>query len=83
VLQAYFVTALRSDSRSQVSIIALLNGEIRIVQASMLGSILSNILLVLGFCFIAGGWQGGEQRFNETAALTMASLLAVARYEET
>lgn len=29
-----------------VSIIALINGEIRIVQASMLGSILSNILLV-------------------------------------
>jgi hypothetical protein len=30
----------------QVSIVALKQGEIRIVQASMLGSILSNILLV-------------------------------------
>lgn len=31
----------------QVSIVALKNGEIRIVQSSMLGSILSNILLVI------------------------------------
>jgi Ca2+/H+ antiporter len=30
----------------QVSIVALREGEIRIVQSSMLGSILSNILLV-------------------------------------
>jgi Ca2+:H+ antiporter len=45
----------------------------------MLGSILSNILLVLGCCFIAGGWHGGEQNFNATAANTMSSLLAVAR----
>ncbi|KMP05177.1 vacuolar calcium ion transporter /H(+) exchanger [Coccidioides immitis RMSCC 2394] len=37
-----------------VSIIALQKNEIRIVQASMLGSILSNILLVLGCCFFIG-----------------------------
>jgi Ca2+:H+ antiporter len=81
---------------SQVSIVALTNGEIRIVQAGMLGSILSNILLVcdlyqfsptsanayrqvLGCCFIAGGYHGGEQEFNATVANTMASLLAVSR----
>ncbi|KAF2400933.1 calcium/proton exchanger family protein [Trichodelitschia bisporula] len=61
-----------------VSIVALLNGEIRIVQASMLGSILSNILLVLGCCFIAGGWRGGEQRFNSVVANAMASLMSIA-----
>ena len=61
-----------------VSIVALIQGEIRIVQSSMLGSILSNILLVLGCCFIAGGWNGGEQSFNETVASTMSSLMAVA-----
>jgi Ca2+:H+ antiporter len=61
-----------------VSIVALVNGEIRIVQSSMLGSILSNILLVLGCCFIAGGWRGGEQSFNTTVASTMSSLMAVA-----
>lgn len=62
----------------QVSIVALRQGEIRIVQASMLGSILSNILLVLGCCFIAGGYNRLEQTFNSTVASTMSSLMAVA-----
>ncbi|KAK2732657.1 hypothetical protein FQN57_002587 [Myotisia sp. PD_48] len=61
-----------------VSIVALLKGEIRIVQASMLGSILSNILLVLGCCFLFGGLRHHEQRFNSTVASTMSSLMAVA-----
>ncbi|KXT06996.1 hypothetical protein AC578_7262 [Pseudocercospora eumusae] len=61
-----------------VSIVALTKGEIRIVQASMLGSILSNLLLVLGCCFIASGLRRGESRFNETVASTMSSLMAVA-----
>lgn len=43
----------------------------------MLGSILSNILLVLGCCFIAGGIKFKEQKFNTTVASTMSSLLAV------
>jgi calcium/proton exchanger cax len=52
----------------------------------MLGSILSNILLVLGCCFLAGGIhntrtgtaRGIEQDFNSTVASTMSSLMAVA-----
>jgi Ca2+:H+ antiporter len=52
----------------------------------MLGSILSNILLVLGCCFLAGGISntrtgtavGIEQDFNSTAASTMSSLMVVA-----
>ena len=43
----------------------------------MLGSILSNILLVLGCCFLAGGLGHHEQTFNETVASTMSSLMAV------
>ncbi|KAK2805755.1 hypothetical protein FQN51_009258 [Onygenales sp. PD_10] len=61
-----------------VSIVALVNGEIRVVQASMLGSILSNILLVLGCCFLVGGLRHHEQTFNSTVASTMSSLMAVA-----
>ncbi|KAH7135583.1 vacuolar calcium ion transporter /H(+) exchanger [Dendryphion nanum] len=61
-----------------VSIVALRDGEIRIVQSSMLGSILSNILLVLGCCFLAGGIHRREQEFNSTVASTMSSLMAVA-----
>ncbi|TKA71585.1 hypothetical protein B0A55_08320 [Friedmanniomyces simplex] len=61
-----------------VSVVALTKGEIRIVQASMLGSILSNILLVLGCCFIASGIRRSESSFNKTVASTMSSLMAVA-----
>jgi Ca2+:H+ antiporter len=43
----------------------------------MLGSLLSNILLVLGCCFLAGGIRYSEQTFNSTAASTMSSLMTV------
>ncbi|KAJ5678768.1 hypothetical protein N7462_007012 [Penicillium macrosclerotiorum] len=61
-----------------VDIIALKDKQIRVVQASMLGSILSNILLVLGCCFFVGGLRFREQSFNSTVASTMSSLMAVA-----
>ncbi|CAO0791382.1 unnamed protein product [Mucor circinelloides] len=60
-----------------LGIIALKEGLIRVVQASVLGSILSNLLLVLGFCFFLGGVNRTEQKFNVTAAQTSCSLLAV------
>jgi len=44
----------------------------------MLGSILSNILLVLGCCFIASGVRRDQSEFNPTVASTMSSLMAVA-----
>jgi Ca2+:H+ antiporter len=43
----------------------------------MLGSILSNILLVLGCCFLFGGLRFPQQTFNSTVASTMSSLMAV------
>ena len=61
-----------------VSIVALRDNEIRIVQSSMLGSMLSNILLVLGCVFLVGGYGRLEQSFNMTAASTMSSLMTVA-----
>ncbi|RCK66254.1 Vacuolar calcium ion transporter [Candida viswanathii] len=61
-----------------VSIIALKENQVRIVQASMLGSILSNLLLVLGCCFVAGGLTRVQQTFNQTVAQTMSSLMALA-----
>lgn len=43
----------------------------------MLGSILSNLLLVLGMCFWGGGYYYKEQHFNKTVAQTSASLLFI------
>ncbi|KAI8957685.1 Calcium/proton exchanger [Daldinia sp. FL1419] len=61
-----------------VAIIALTKGQIKVVQTSLVGSILSNLLLVLGFCFFCGGINRREQYFNTTVAQTAASLLALA-----
>jgi Ca2+:H+ antiporter len=60
-----------------VAIQALLADEIRVVQASMLGSIFSNLLLVLGSCFFFGGLFHKEQSFNSTAATANMGLLAL------
>lgn len=60
-----------------VAMQALAANEIRVVQASMLGSIFSNLLLVLGSCFFFGGLYHKEQSFNTTAATANIGLLAL------
>ncbi|KAK3688512.1 Sodium/calcium exchanger protein-domain-containing protein [Podospora appendiculata] len=61
-----------------IAIIALVKDEVVIVQTSLIGSILSNLLLVMGMCFFFGGLRRQEQFFNTTVAQTAASLLALA-----
>ena len=61
-----------------VSIIALFQNQFLIVQTSLIGSILSNLLLVLGMAFFLGGWNRLEQAFNTTVAQTASSLLFLA-----
>uniref|UniRef100_A0A2P2LPM2 Vacuolar cation/proton exchanger n=1 Tax=Rhizophora mucronata TaxID=61149 RepID=A0A2P2LPM2_RHIMU len=62
-----------------ISIYALKSGMTRVVQQSLLGSILSNMLLVLGFSFFAGGIAHNRvQKFHKAAALVNAGLLLMA-----
>ncbi|RMZ76809.1 hypothetical protein DV738_g4685, partial [Chaetothyriales sp. CBS 135597] len=61
-----------------VSIIALVQDQTLIVQTSLIGSILSNLLLVMGMSFFFGGINRVEQNFNMTVAQTAASLLFLA-----
>lgn len=49
-----------------------------IVKASITGSIIGNVLLVLGASMIAGGMKHPVQTFNRTSAMTSATLLALA-----
>ena len=41
------------------------NNLIPVIRAAILGSILANLLLCLGFCFFAGGLRRDEQVFDE------------------
>lgn len=61
-----------------VGVIALQQGKVLIVQTSLIGSMLSNLLLVMGMCFFFGGLKRTEQFFNLTVAQTASSLLALA-----
>jgi Ca2+:H+ antiporter len=61
-----------------VCIFALKAGLVTVVQASLVGSILSNALLVLGLAFVAGGWRHGVLRFGGQAPRMIASLLMLA-----
>lgn len=60
-----------------VAIQALMKDEIRVVQASMIGSIFSNLLLVLGCCFLFGGFVYKEQKFCGLNAMAGMGLLAL------
>ncbi|KAL2619343.1 hypothetical protein AAZV13_08G300400 [Glycine max] len=63
-----------------ISIYALKSGMTRVVQLSLLGSILSNMLLVLGCAFLCGGIVNHEkeQVFNKAAASVNSGLLLMA-----
>ena len=60
-----------------MSIVALVHGEVIIVKTLLMGSILPNLLLVLGMSFFFGGLRRTEQFFNQTAATTAGSLLVL------
>ena len=56
---------------------ALVKNQIGIVQASLLGSILVNLLLVLGTSFLVGGLRYREQVYNSKATQISACLLSL------
>jgi len=60
-----------------IAAIALHKGLHSIVKASITGSIIGNILLVLGLSVLAGGMKYSEQRFNRTAAGLSSTLMAL------
>lgn len=61
-----------------MSMVALSKGDIRVVQASMIGAVLSNLLLGLGCCIMAAGGFAGDSTFNAEAAGAMSSLMTLA-----
>ncbi|RDB25596.1 Vacuolar calcium ion transporter [Hypsizygus marmoreus] len=60
-----------------IAISALRKCELHVVQSSLIGSMLSKLLLVLGLCFFAGGTQFSEQTFDPTATQVDSSLLSI------
>ena len=54
---------------------------INVLQAAILGSIMTNLLLCLGFCFLVGGIANkGEQKFHPIISETGSGILLVAGF---
>ncbi|CAL1708266.1 unnamed protein product [Somion occarium] len=60
------------------AIVAVRNCELCVVQSSLVGAMLSNLLLILGLCFFAGGTRFSEQGFSPGIAQINSSLLVLA-----
>ncbi|KAG7090678.1 hypothetical protein E1B28_009776 [Marasmius oreades] len=58
--------------------IALKRCELELVQSSLLGGLLSNLLLVLGMAFLVGGYRFHQQEFQPMVAQLNSSLMTVA-----
>ena len=61
-----------------IAFIALRAGETEIVKASLTGSIIGNILMVLGLAMLLGGWKRKELVFNRLAAESGSSMMVLA-----
>ena len=61
-----------------VCIFALRAGLLEVVEAAVIGSILGNVLLVLGLAFLVGGLRNGTQRFDSERARTIAAMMILA-----
>jgi Ca2+:H+ antiporter len=61
-----------------IAFAALRAGLHDVVKASIVGSIIGNVLLVLGAAMLAGGLRRPEQHFNAVAARSQATMLMLA-----
>ena len=61
-----------------ITIIAIRAGQLELVKASLIGSMIGNVLLVLGLSILLGGLKNGMQRFSRENAGLDATMLILA-----
>ena len=77
-LGAFLNSALGNAAELIIAFMALAKGKTAIVKASITGSIIGNILFVLGLSMFMGGLKRKEQKFSATVAESGAAMLFVA-----
>jgi Ca2+:H+ antiporter len=60
-----------------IALFALKAGLVAVVQAALIGSILANLLLVLGLAFLVGGLRHGTQQLNSERARSIIVLMVL------
>ena len=71
-------TALGNLPELFVILFALKAGLYGVVKATIVGSILANVLLVLGLAFLVGGFKHGRQRFAADDSRTLGLMFTLA-----
>jgi len=61
-----------------VAFFALKNGLVELVKASITGSIILNVLFLIGVAMVAGGLRYKEQKFNKESAGLASTMLIIA-----
>lgn len=61
-----------------IAILALRKGQIGLVQHSIIGSIVGNLLLLIGLSIFIGGLKFKEQKFNQSSVSVSATMLIIA-----
>ncbi|GAB2968337.1 calcium/proton exchanger [Nocardioides montaniterrae] len=61
-----------------ICLFALKSGMVDVVRAALIGSILSNLLLVMGLAFLVGGIKHGSQRIDSGRARSISVMMIVA-----
>src|SRR5581483_7185234 len=61
-----------------ITVVAIQAGLLEVVKASITGSILGNLLLVLGFSLLAGGLKNGTQAFDRRGVSVMMTTMTIA-----
>lgn len=77
-LGAFLNSALGNAAELIIAFMALAKGKTSIVKASITGSIIGNILFVLGLSMLMGGIKRKEQRFTAAVAESGTAMLFVA-----
>ncbi len=60
-----------------VIMFSLKAGLYEVVRATIVGSILANVLLIMGLAFVVGGLKHGRQKFSQQAGRQLAQLLTL------
>ncbi|MFW6238330.1 MAG: calcium/proton exchanger [Halanaerobiales bacterium] len=61
-----------------ISLFAIVDGLLNVVKAQITGSIIMNLLLVLGLSFFLGGLKHRTQKFDRVLAITNSAMLTLA-----
>ncbi len=77
-LGGFLNTTLGNAAELIISFFAIRAGLLELVKASITGSILGNLLLVMGASLLVGGIRHGIQRFDRTQAGINATMLVLA-----